>query len=249
MTASYHDHALGISRLNNYAGLNGFYVIEIPQEKRLNLPGGEYDVPVMLQDKTFKADGSLHYPSSFVPNFAGDTAFVNGAVWPYMEVEPRRYRFRLVNQSNGRTFDLALEADRDGGSHSDEADVPVLYQFAPDQGFLEDAVPIGPGQDLESLVLGPFERAEVVVDFSGHEGETFTVTNDAEFPFSGGQDGDSGHDSHGSGGDSGAHLGEIMQFRVTDPDHKVVDDSAHPRNLSLPTHPGYSEQAAKGPGT
>lgn len=243
MTASYHDHALGISRLNNYAGLNGFYVIESAQEKRLNLPSGEYDVPVMLQDKTFEADGSLHYPSSFVPNFAGDTAFVNGAVWPYMEVEPRRYRFRLVNQSNGRTFDLALESDHEDGAYSDEADVPLLYQFASDQGFLEDVVPIGPGRDLESLVLGPFERAEVVVDFSGHEGETFTVTNDAEFPFSGGRSGDGGHDGHGGGSDT--HLGDIMQFRVIDPDHEVVDDSVHPRDLSLPTHPGYNEQAAK----
>jgi FtsP/CotA-like multicopper oxidase with cupredoxin domain len=256
MTATYHDHALGVSRLNNYAGLNGFYVIESPHEQRLNLPSGEYDVPVMLQDKTFEADGSLHYPSSFVPNFAGDTAFVNGAVWPYMEVEPRRYRFRLVNQSNGRTFDLALEDGHDddedngdhGDGHSNDADVPLLYQFAPDQGFLNDVVPIGPGRDLESLVLGPFERAEVVVDFSGHEGETLTVTNDAAFPFAGGQGGGGDHggdDGHGGGGDSETHLGEIMQFRVMDPDHEVVDDSAHPLDLSLPTHPGYNEQAAK----
>jgi len=245
MTASYHDHALGVSRLNNYAGLNGFYVIERPQETQLNLPSGEYDVPVMLQDKTFEADGSLHYPSSFVANFAGDTAFVNGVVWPYLEVEPRRYRFRLVNQSNGRTFDLALESAHDDGVHLDDADVPLLYQFAPDQGFLEDVVPIGPGRDLESLVLGPFERAEVVVDFSGHEGETFTVTNDAEFPFSGGQGGDGSHGGHDGDADSGPHLGDVMQFRVTDPGHEVVDDSAHPRDLSLPTHPGYDEQAAK----
>jgi len=166
-------------------------------------------------------------------------------VWPYMEVEPRRYRFRLVNQSNGRTFDLALEADHDDGSHSDEADVPVLYQFAPDQGFLEDVVPIGPSQDLGSLVLGPFERAEVVVDFSGREGETFTVTNDAEFPFSGGQGGESGHGGHDGDSDPDTHLGEIMQFRVTDPDHEVVDHSAHPRDLSLPPNQGYNEQAAK----
>jgi spore coat protein A len=176
MTASYHDHALGISRLNNYAGLNGFYIIESPQEEQLDLPSGEYDIPLMLQDRTFEADGSLHYPDSFVPNFAGDTAFVNGAVWPYMEVEPRQYRFRLLNQSNGRTFDLALASDHGDGHDGHEPDVPFMYQFAPDQGFLENAVAVGPGGDLESLTLAPFERAEVVVDFSGYAGETFTVT-------------------------------------------------------------------------
>jgi FtsP/CotA-like multicopper oxidase with cupredoxin domain len=244
MTASYHDHALGVSRLNNYAGLNGFYVIEGPREARLDLPEGAYDVPIMLQDKTFEDDGSLQYPSEFVPNFAGDTAVVNGAVWPYMEVEPRRYRFRLVNQSNGRTFDLGLERAGHGGHDGHGGDVPLLYQFAPDQGFLEDVVPIGPDGAMESLVLAPFERAEVVVDFSGHAGETFTVTNDAAFPFGGGT-GD-GHDGHGGGGggDDEDHLGEVMQFRVTDPDGPVVDDSAHPTALDLPTEPGYSVEAA-----
>ncbi|WP_435176491.1 multicopper oxidase family protein [Halorussus sp. AFM4] len=245
MTATYHDHALGISRLNNYAGLSGFYIIESPREKRLNLPSGEYDVPLLLQDKTFEADGSLHYPDEFVANFAGDTAFVNGAVWPYMEVEPRRYRFRLVNQSNGRTFDLALASDYGDGHEDHEADVPLLYQFAPDQGFLEDIVSIGPGSDLDSLVLAPFERAEVVVDFAGHAGETFTVTNSAEFPFTGGRDVDGGHGGHDSDTESDTHLGEIMQFRVTEPGYEVTDDSAHPRTLELPTQPGPNPRAAK----
>jgi len=248
MTASYHDHALGISRLNNYAGLSGFYVIESSREKRLNLPSGEYDVPLMLQDKTFEADGSLHYPDSFVANFAGDTAFVNGAVWPYMEVEPRRYRFRLVNQSNGRTFDLALASDH-GDEHAEHGeDIPHMYQFAPDQGFLEDVIAIGPGGDLASLTLAPFERAEIVVDFSGHAGETFTVTNGAEFPFTGGQDTDGGHDGDGGHDEdnpaSAGHLDEVMQFRVIDPGHEVTDDSAHPRRLDLPTDSGYNVAAA-----
>ena len=82
MTSTYHDHAKGISRLNIYAGLAGFYLIESQQEEQLNLPDGEYDVPLMLQDRSFDADGSLHYPDEFVPNVAGDTAVVNGAVWP-----------------------------------------------------------------------------------------------------------------------------------------------------------------------
>ncbi|WP_247003187.1 multicopper oxidase family protein [Halosolutus gelatinilyticus] len=194
-TTTYHDHAKGISRLNNYAGLNGFYIIESPWEKWLNLPRGEYDVPIMLQDKTFNEDGSLHYPDSFVADFAGDTAFVNGAVWPYMEVEPRRYRFRLVNQSNARTFGLSLENDH---GH----DAPPMYQIAPDHGFLEEVVSIGHHGDLDSLLLAPFERAEVVVDFSEYAGATLTLTNGAEFPFSGTGD-HGGHDDHDGGMDHG----------------------------------------------
>ncbi|WP_226013524.1 multicopper oxidase family protein [Halomicrobium salinisoli] len=230
MTGTYHDHTLGISRLNNYAGLHGFYVIEGPREDQLGLPTGEYDVPIMLADKTFESDGSLHYPDEFTANFAGDTAFVNGAVWPYLEVEPRRYRFRLVNQSNGRTFALSL-------SNDDGHDAPAMYQFAPDQGYLGDVVPVGHGGDLESLTIAPFERAEVVVDFSQYAGETFTVTNEAGFPYSGGHGG-------GHGGD-GPDLSEIMQIRVSDDD--VTDDSTHPSELSLPNDPGYDPDDAERP--
>lgn len=91
-STTYHDHALGLSRLNVYAVLSGFYFIRSRSEERLGLPSGEYDIPLMLQDRTFEEDGAFHYPESFVPNVKGDTAVVNGAVWPYLEVEPRRYR-------------------------------------------------------------------------------------------------------------------------------------------------------------
>jgi spore coat protein A len=216
----------------------------------------------MLQDRIFESDGSLHYPHEFVPTFSGDTAFVNGAVWPYVEVEPRRYRFRLVNQSNGRTFALSLEGHGDeqddhgdGGDHA--ADVPTMYQFAPDQGFLEDVVAIGSGGDMESLVIAPFERAEIVVAYSEYAGETFTLTNHAEFPFSGGghggdhgEGGSNGEDGGMDGGMGGGHdrgayhfeLPEIMQFRVSE-SASSEDDSAHPTELDLPNRSSYSENA------
>ena len=267
MTGTYHDHAKGISRLNNYAGLNGFYIIESEEEDELNLPSGEYDVPLMLQDKTFNEDGSLHYPDEFVADFAGDTAFINGAVWPYMEVEPRRYRFRLVNQSNARTFGLSLEnADDDGGDHG-HGDVPTIHQIAPGHGFLEEVVSIGPHGDLESLVLAPFERAEIVVDFSEYAGETLTLANDAAFPYAGGDDGDhddhddmeddDGHDmddgddhddgmDHGDmdGGEDFAELPELMQFRVAD-SVSEPDTSADPAELDLPGGSEYDPDAAQ----
>lgn len=254
LTSTYHDHARGISRLNVYAGLAGFCFITSEQEAQLDLPTGEYDVPLMLQDRSFEEDGSLHYPDSFVPNVAGDTAVVNGAVWPYLEVEPRRYRLRLLNVSNGQAFDIRLE--NESGS-----DVPTLYQIAAGHGFLDRVVEVGPDGDLDSLLLAPFERGDVVVDFSGYAGETFTVTTDAEFPIEGGDDHDEGGDhqavessdgdDHDDGHDGGGHgggnvvggpLDELMQIRVTD--SPTTDDSADPRELVLPSNSGPDENAA-----
>ncbi len=224
MSSVYHDHARGITRLNVYAGLAGFYFIESQKEEQLNLPSGEYDVPLLLQDRTFNEDGSLYYPESFVSEFAGDTAVVNGAVWPYLEVEPRRYRFRIVNGSNGRAFGLRL------GTESD-TDAPLLYQIAPDQGFLESVVPIGSRGNLESLVLTPFERADVIVDFSDYAGETFTVTNSAEFPY--------------MGQNEGSDLEELLQIRVSESDAGVEDTSSDPTGLALPSRREYTEESAK----
>ncbi|MFC6734047.1 multicopper oxidase family protein [Haladaptatus sp. DYSN1] len=224
MTSTYHDHALGITRLNNYAGLVGFYFIRSEQEEKMNLPSDEYEIPLLFQDKAFEEDGALHYPESFEPNVSGDTAVVNGTAWPYLEVEPRRYRFRLVNQSNGRTFNMRL-------SNDDGTGAPQVHQFAPDQGFLESVVSIGPEGDLDSLTLAPFERADVIVDFSEFAGETFTLTNDAEFPY--------------EGENAGSNLPELLQVRVTDPAEKPEDDSAEPAELDLPGGTTFREQAAK----
>lgn len=223
LTSTYHDHTLGIVRLNAYAGLVGMYYIRSQKEEKLNLPSGEYDIPLLLQDKSFNSDGSLDYPDSWTPMFAGDTAVINGAVWPYLEVEPRRYRFRIVNGANHRTFSLQLRNESSQG-------IPTLHQFAPDHGFLESVVPIGPAGDLNSLVLQPFERGEVIVDFSKHAGETFTLTNNAELPY--------------RGENSGSDLGKLMQIRVTDPDETPVDNSANPTNLKLHSPNKLNKNAA-----
>ncbi|WP_254767282.1 multicopper oxidase family protein [Salinilacihabitans rarus] len=257
LTTMYHDHARGISRLNNYAGLVGPYRIKSGREQMLNLPDGEYDVPLVLADRSFLDDGELYYPGMFMANVAGDVATVNGAAWPYMEVEPRTYRFHIVNVSNGRTYDLSLvegepedDGDHHGGHHGD---LPALHQISAGHGFLEDVVTISPHGDMDSLVLAPFERAEVVVDFSEYAGETFTVTNDATFPYEGG----TGHDDHDDDGgmdhgddDGGMHMdmdhpeiGEIMQFRVVD-EVSEPDTSADPSELRLPNRGGPDPDAA-----
>jgi spore coat protein A, manganese oxidase len=115
-TLWYHDHAAGVTRLNVYAGLAGFYLIRDAIEKSLNLPSGPFEIPLVIQDRMFDASGQLFYPDQgvtskhpiWVPNVFGNIALVNGKVWPYLEVEPRKYRFRILNGSNSRFYNLSL---------------------------------------------------------------------------------------------------------------------------------------------
>ncbi|WP_148218471.1 multicopper oxidase [Thermosediminibacter oceani] len=205
-TLWYHDHAVGITRLNVYAGLVGLYLIRDEREERLNLPSGEYEIPLIIQDKDFNDDGSLSYPApnnngvepSIVPGFFGNYALVNGKVWPYLVVKPRKYRFRILNGSNSRSYKLRFsgEAGRI---------LPAWYQIGTDGGFLERPV------KLDSLSLQPAERADVIVDFTGLENQTFTLINEEIPPF-------------------GPPLPEIMQFRVSGT--PVKDNSSLPLILN-----------------
>jgi len=98
----YHDHTLGITRLNMYAGLFGVFVIRDQFEDGLNLPKGKYEIPLTLYDRSFDREGQLFYPvspdpeSPWVPEVFGDAILVNGKLFPYLEVEPRKYRFRVL---------------------------------------------------------------------------------------------------------------------------------------------------------
>jgi spore coat protein A, manganese oxidase len=212
-TLWYHDHALGITRLNVYAGLAGFYLLRDKKEQSLNLPRGKYEIPMVIQDRTFNKDGSLFYPKkptpaprnipfpSIVPEFFGDTILVNGKVWPFLEVEPRKYRFRLLNGSNARFYTLSLSSSQ------------PFVQIGTDGGLLRKPVTV------KQLILGPAERADVIVDFSKHKGKTITLKNSAPTPFP-----------------SGAPVnprttGLVMQFRVTVP-LKGKDTSSIPPRLS-----------------
>ncbi len=190
-TLWYHDHALGITRLNIYAGLAGFYLLRDEVEDDLNLPSGPYEIPLMIQDRSFNADGSLFYPVQtpsdpevppvWVPEFFGDTVLVNGKVWPYLEVEPRKYRFRIVNGSNARFYHLTLtESTHDGTSLGTLG--PAFFQIGSDGGLLPAPV------RLSDLTIGPAERFDVIVDFTGADGRFFLLNNDAKAPFPDGDD-------------------------------------------------------------
>lgn len=158
----YHDHAMGIERLNHYAGLFGVFLIRDRVEDALQLPRGAHEIPLVLCDRMFDTNGQLRYPVSpvagapWVEEVLGDVHLVNGKVFPFLEVERTRYRFRVVNASNGRPYALSVA----GG--------PQIIQIGSDQGLL--AAPVA----VDSLLLTPAERADIVVDF--REAKTGTVS-------------------------------------------------------------------------
>jgi spore coat protein A len=163
----YHDHAMGINRLNVYAGLAGLYVIRDALEAQLRLPAGEQELPLVLCDRDVQADGQLSYPVSadparpWVPEAFGELHLVNGRIFPFLEVEPQRYRLRILNAANGRFYRL---------SFPDGVDV---HQIGTDQGLLPAPVPV------RHVLLAPGERADLVVDFGAHRGARLVLASDA----------------------------------------------------------------------
>jgi FtsP/CotA-like multicopper oxidase with cupredoxin domain len=164
----FHDHALGITRLNVYMGLAGLYLLRDDVENALGLPAGPHEIPLVIQDRKFHSDGSLSYPAVWDEHFFGDTILVNGKVWPYLVVKQGKYRFRMVNGSTSRTYTLTLSSGA------------VFHQIGTDAGLLPELVP------LTELTFMPGERADVVMDFAAYSsGEEIFLTNSAPAPFPG----------------------------------------------------------------
>jgi spore coat protein A len=166
----YHDHTLGINRLNVFAGLVGLCIIRDPLEDSLNLPKGAYEIPLVLCDRMFDLDGQLYYPVSshpktpWVPEFFGNVVLVNGKILPYLDVEPRKYRFRILNAANGRFFHLSFGSGQG------------FHQIGTDQGLM--SAPVA----LNLLSLAPGERSDVILDFTGQPGEQIVIKNDFNLP-------------------------------------------------------------------
>jgi FtsP/CotA-like multicopper oxidase with cupredoxin domain len=273
-TLWYHDHTLGMTRVNVYAGPAGFYllrggpddvVIDSGTGEPAILPGGApgkllkgkgrvvsarpvYEIPIVVQDRTFNEDGSLFYPDNraffeglnpeqlqipFIPDeacdgnesdvspiwqpeFFGNTMVVNGKTWPFQEVEPRTYRFRLLNGANSRFLILQF----------DDPNVDV-WQIGADGGFLATPVNITGDYDGQ-LLLGPAERADVIVDFSGLPvGNVTALLNlGPDEPYGGGEP---GVDFDIADPDT---TGQVMQFRVVP--LLETDLSTPPSQLLLP---------------
>ncbi len=180
-TLWYHDHRMGFSGPQQYRGLAGFYLLRDEVEDALPLPSGERELPLMLADRTFDADGSLFYPSLDptlrVPGvelayhhsgMLGDTVTVNGVAWPYHEVKRALYRLRLVNAANARVFQLELDPPPPDGQ-------PAFVQIGSDLGLLPRP------QRLERVVISPGERYDLLVDFSAYPADTqVTLLNTLE---------------------------------------------------------------------
>lgn len=224
----YHDHAVGITRLNVYAGLAGAYIVRDNWENSLNLPQGSYEVPLIIGDKSFKTDGSLYYPSkstdpnhpdpTVLPEMYGDMILVNGKVWPVLDVEPRKYRFRVLNASDSRFYHVALSNGM------------PMTQIGSDGGFLD--APLA----LTDFLLAPAERYDLVIDFSdpAYWGQTIVMTNDANSPYPDGDPVDA------------PNAGKIMAFRVNKPlqgaDNSTVPQSLRPGVLPTPPAPVRTRQ-------
>src|SRR6266508_148095 len=165
----FHDHGLGATRLNVFAGLAAAYLLRDQfdtgdEPNPIAIPGGAYEVPLVIQDRQFNPDGTLLYPTSdiegvtWIGEYFGDVMLVNGKVWPFLNVEPRLYRFRILNGCNARILNLGLGGVR-------------MWQIGAEGGLWDRPVPV------TRLVLAPAERADVLVDFRRSPGQTLVMKN------------------------------------------------------------------------
>jgi len=159
-TLWYHDHAHHLEVENVYKGLHGFYILDDDAERGLRLPGGSYDVPIMLRDIELDANGGLVFPNTLP---TGNTILANGVETPYFPVAARKYRFRLLNSAVDRTFRLTV-----GGVE--------MTQIGSDGGLLPAPVP------RSEILLSPAERVDIVVDFSGRPVGSSVVLYDVSGP-------------------------------------------------------------------
>lgn len=210
-TLWFHEHSqLGLTRINVYAGMAGFYFLRGPDEENDELPGwsgddlvqevtptglvddalhpGAYlpEIEIAIQDRMFDTNGQLYYDVTAVnpdihpfwsPEFFGDVITVNGKTWPYLSVAPRKYRFHFLDGSNARFYNMWLQNLASGAMG------PAITQVGTDGGLLDNPAILDPVLGGK-LLLGPGERADVIIDFSKFApGTVLTLMNDANAPF------------------------------------------------------------------
>lgn len=168
----YHDNTIGITRVNVMAGLSGFYIITGSPEEELSLPLG---MLLFIKDWRFFANGSIHFRThgsfagedGWCPEY-GDTMLVNGKVWPYLNVFPGVYRFRVLNGCNARFLNLSM------------SNSPLSFlQIGTDGGFLPEEKPA-----RAWLLMSPGERVDILIDFRGlANGTEVVLSNSAPSPF------------------------------------------------------------------
>lgn len=206
-TLWYHDHRMDFTGAQVWRGMAGLYILRDDPEDRLPLPRDRKEVPLVICDRSFAADGSLLYPSldkdlrtvpgvepDYMGGVLGDVILVNGAAWPRLDVSNTRYRFRILNASNSRRYDLALDPGPRGG--------PAFVQIGSDGGLLEAPV------NRRTIRIAPAERFDVIVDFSGFPVGSVVVLRNQE---------------------SAGSTDSVMQFHIT---RDEKDQSRIPARLS-----------------
>jgi FtsP/CotA-like multicopper oxidase with cupredoxin domain len=165
-TMWYHDHAMDLTGYNVARGLAGFYLVVDEREEQLAndgvIPtvGGDYDLGLVFADTRFNSDGTIHYDFLDHNGRIGDIQTVNGVVQPYLEVERRKYRFRFLNGSNARTYEIRLSSKQ------------KMAIIGTDSWLLPRAV------EAESMEFSSGMRHDVIVDFSEYEdGEDVYLEN------------------------------------------------------------------------
>jgi len=255
----YHSHELGMTRLNVYAGLAGMFLLRggssdlapgvLPgPAPRVGDPAGTryYEIPMVIQDRSFNSDGSLFFPTSrdffgdatpggpFIPNtdlppiwnpeFFGNTMVTNGRTWPTMTVEPRRYRFRLLNACNTR-FLLLKVASNPLAARPAPAAKPI-WIIGTDGGFLPHPV------QTDTVTIAPSERYDVIIDFTGLAAGTqlYLINEGPDEPFGGGSPGTDFEPA------DPATTGQVLRFVVGS--LNSPDRSVPPNLLQLPSATG-----------
>lgn len=193
----YHPHPHRITGEQVYRGLAGFFIIEDEEEKTLNLPGGNYEIPLVIQDRRVSDTGDIIYnpsmPERMMTGFLGNTILVNGTPTPFYEVEPGVYRLRILNGSNARIYNIAFQNDL------------TFTVIGTDGGLLPEAI------DTTELLMAPGERADILVDFSEVANSSIQlISKSFEIPSSGGM---MGNMMGGAGPDQGTGF-KLMEFRI-----------------------------------
>jgi FtsP/CotA-like multicopper oxidase with cupredoxin domain len=218
-TLWFHDHSLGTTRLNVYSGMAGMYLLRDGRDtgavnNPIGLPGDGFEQELLIADRQFDTQGQLLFPDGdggppnpdahpfWIPEFFGDVITVNGKSWPFFEVQPRRYRFRVVNASNARFIQGQLF--RSSNHQPTATPGPHIWQIGSDGGFLNAPTDTDAGTNPPHLFLAPAERADIIIDFAGQSGRNFIMTNspNAFAPFPSGDPPDPNTN------------GQIMEFRV-----------------------------------
>jgi bilirubin oxidase len=259
-TLWFHDHTLGMTRVNIYAGPAGFYLLrggssDLPSGV---LPAGKYEAGLVVQDRSFNDDGSLFFPDSRAffdgfegpyipeqgsdiapihnPEFFGNTMVVNGKTWPLMQVEKRRYRFRVLNACNSRFLILKLVAKNPATNNAVAQAALPIWQIGADGGFLPQ--PVEPVYaEKNQLLVALAERADVIIDFSAFPvgTELYLANVGPDEPFGGGVPGVDFAPSDPK------TTGQVMKF-------KVVALTSQDKTTK-PSHLGLPQSARLGPAT